>query len=391
MNWCLKKSDATVKILFLIRSLHCGGAERQLTLLSKGLRERGHEVVIGIFYSGGALEKELLEARVRIRPLIKRGRWDLIWFFMRLTQVLREERPDVVHSYLEESNLLTVFLKPFFPATKAIWGIRSSHMDLGQYDWLYRLNVKLNCWLSRFPDAIIANSHVGRGHHVALGYPPERIVVIPNGIDTERFHPDPGARSRIRSEWEIGKHEKLIGLVGRLDPMKDHPIFLEAVALLANTRKDARFVCVGGGPDEYQAKLQMITKSLGLEERLLWVGAREDMPAVYNALDIVVSSSYGEGLSNVIGEAMACGVPCVVTNVGDSAWVVGDTGEVVPPKDPVALKNAIERLLDRKPQTPAQIRLRIVECLSAETLVVNTERVLLMLTCGSSTLVNHAS
>ena len=368
-----------MKILFLIRSLNCGGAERQLTLLSKGLRERGHEVVIGIFYSGGPLEKELWEARVRIRPLNKRGRWDMIRFFMRLMQVVREERPDIVHSYLDESNLLTVFLKPFFPAAKAVWGIRCSHMDLRRYDWLYWLNVKLNCWLSRFPDAIIANSHVGRGYHVALGYPPEKTVSIPNGIDTERFHPDPAARSRIRSDWEIAEHEKLIGLVGRLDPMKDHPIFVKAAALLANTRKDTRFVCVGDGPDDYRTELQTLSKRLGLEKKLLWVGTREDMPSVYNALDIAVSSSYGEGLSNVIGEAMACGVPCVVTNVGDSAWVVGDTGEVVPPKDPVALKNAIESVLAQRAHTPDHIRLRIVERLSTERLVANTERALLAL------------
>ena len=106
------------------------------------------------------------------------------------------------------------------------------------------------------------------------------------------------------------------------------------------------------------------------------------MPAVYTALDIAVSSSYGEGFANVIGEAMACGVPCVVTNVGDSARVVADLGEVVPPKDPAALRDAIERLLDKKPHTPAQVRLRIVEGLSAEAMVVKTERVLLTLSCG---------
>jgi glycosyltransferase involved in cell wall biosynthesis len=111
------------------------------------------------------------------------------------------------------------------------------------------------------------------------------------------------------------------------------------------------------------------------------------MPAVHNALDICISSSaYGEGVSNAIGEAMACGVPCVVTNVGDSAWVVGDTGEVVPPKDPVALNNAITRLLDHNPHAPGQIRRHILERLSVGMLIANTERALLTLSWGSATL-----
>jgi len=217
-----------------------------------------------------------------------------------------------------------------------------------------------------------------------MKYSAEKMFVIPNGIETERFRPDPKARQRIRLEWGVAEHEKVIGLVGRLDPQKDHPVFLEAAASLVNKRKDTLFVCAGGGPYEYQTRLQTLAKNLGLGERLLWLGIREDMPAVYNALDIAVSSSsYGEGLSNAIGEAMACGVPCAVTDIGDSAWVVGDTGEVVPAKDPVALRNAIERLLDQKSYNPAQIRLRIVEQLSVERLVVSTERVLLTLTCGS--------
>ncbi len=216
------------------------------------------------------------------------------------------------------------------------------------------------------------------------------MVVIPNGIDAERFCPDPEARSQIRSEWGIAEHEKLIGLVGRLDPMKDHPIFLEAAACLAKKRKETRFVCVGGGPEEYQASLQTLAESLGLGERLLWAGTRQDMPAVYNALDILVSSSsYGEGVSNTIGEAMACGVPCVVTNIGDSAWVVRDMGEVIPPKDPSALSNAVEKLLDQRSHTPDQIRRSIVERLSLETLIVNTERALLTLACECPS-VNHA-
>jgi glycosyltransferase involved in cell wall biosynthesis len=123
---------------------------------------------------------------------------------------------------------------------------------------------------------------------------------------------------------------------------------------------------------------------LGLGELLIWAGEREDMPAVYNALDIAINCSYSEGLSNVIGEAMACGVRCVVTNVGDSAWVVGGMGEVVPPKDSVALADAIQRLLNQKTYDPAQIRRRIVNELSANSLVTNTEHVLSALLKGSA-------
>jgi glycosyltransferase involved in cell wall biosynthesis len=374
-----------VKILFLIRSLNSGGQERQLAVLSKGLCERGHDVVVAIFYSGGPMEKELWDTRVRVRPLNKRGRWDVFGFLSRLAKVIREERPVVLHGYHDDPNLITTILKCLFPRMRVVWGIRCSNLD--NRDWLALSCFKLSCLLSRFPDAIIANSYAGRKYHVAVGYPAEKVVVIPNGIDTERFHPDLMARSRIRSEWGISEHEKLIGLVSRLDPQKDHPTFLQAAAVLVKTRKDMPFVCVGGGPDEYRATLQTLAKSLGLEERLQWVGIREDMPAVHNALDICISSSaYGEGVSNAIGEAMACGVPCVVTNVGDSAWVVGDTGEVVPPKDPVALNNAITRLLDHNPHAPGQIRRHILERLSVGMLIANTERALLTLSWGSATL-----
>jgi glycosyltransferase involved in cell wall biosynthesis len=250
-------------------------------------------------------------------------------------------------------------------------------MDSTQYDWLSGLSLKMTCRLARFADAIIANSHAGREHHVALGYPAQKTVVISNGIDTKRFCPDPKARDRIRAQWGVSEHEKLIGLVGRLDPMKDHSNFLHAAALLVREEKQFRFVCVGDGPIEYRASLQELTRTLGLEKYIIWVSARADVSDIYSALDLLVnSSSFGEGFSNVIGEAMACGVPCVATNIGDSAWLVGNQGEVVPPKDPVALVNAIEKLLDHKVFDPGQIRQRVVDQLSVNSLVANTEHVL---------------
>jgi glycosyltransferase involved in cell wall biosynthesis len=367
-----------MKIVFLIRALDYGGAERQLVVLSKELRKRGHDVAVAIFYSGGPLEKELLEADVRIQLLNKRGRWDFVRFMVRLIILVRTERPDILYSYL--TDLVTMLLKPFFPRIKMVWGIRGSSMDFSQYDWLIRLSYRLSCRLSDNADLIIANSHTGRKHYIACGYPSAKTVTIPNGIETDRFYPDSEARRRVRFEWNIQDHDTLIGMVGRLDPMKDHPCFLETAALLAKERKDTRFVCVGNGPDHYRDVLQQQTKSLNLERHVVWVPAREDVSSFYNAFDLLVSSSaYGEGFSNVIAEAMACGVPCVVTNVGDSAWLVGDQGEVVPPKDSVALKKAIEKVLDQRPYSPAQIRLRIVKRFSAEKLVMDTERTLLTL------------
>lgn len=368
-----------MKVLFLVRSLHYGGAERQLVLLAKGLAARGHNVVVAIFYSGGPLEKDLHDAKVRIRQLHKRGRWDLVGFLMRLRQAWKEESPDIVHGYLYEPNLLTMILKPFFPTTRAVLGVRSSHRDFNRDwpDWLGRLSFKLNCWLSKFADVIISNSHVGRDYHLAQGYPADKTIVISNGIDTAKFCPNPHARRRIRSDWNVGDDERLIGIVGRLAPKKDHPNFLRAAALLAREHRHIRFVCVGDGPPDYRATLKELAKKLGLEKSVMWVVAQEDVPAIYNALDLLVSSSsHGEGFANVVGEAMACGVRCIVTNVGDSAWVVGDKGEVVQPNDPVALMQAIDRCLKGPLHTPVQIRQRILDQSSEENLILSTERTL---------------
>lgn len=369
-----------MKILFLIRALNVGGAERQLVVLAQGLRNRGHEVAVAVFYPGGALEKELKDAGVPIFSLAKGGRWDVAGFLLRLIHTVRQYQPDVLHSYI--SNLVTVVVQPFLSSTKVVWGVRSSYMDFSRYDWLFRVSYGLACRLSHSADLIIANSHAGRCGHVADGYPADKMVVIPNGIDVERFRPNPEARARIRAEWGVSAEDELIGIVGRLDPMKDLETFLAAAAELVATRRAVRFVCVGDGRTEYRAALQERARTLGLADLVCWTGTRTDVADVYSALDLLVNCSYGEGFSNVIGEAMACGIPCVATDVGDSGAVLGSLGELVEPKNPGALTLGIKRLLERR-LAPTQIRQRIVEHFSLETLVLSTERTLLAL-CGTS-------
>lgn len=366
-----------MKILFLIRALTPGGAERQVALLARGLREAGHAVGVAVFYGGGELEADLANAAVPLIDLGKRGRWDNAAFLRRLVRTLRREQPDVVYSFLTVANLLTGLLAPAMPGVKRVWGLRASNMDLSRYDWLSRITDRLEARLARSADLIIVNSQAGLDAAVARGFPPGRLSLVRNGIDTRRFFPDRALGAPLRRGWGVGPEDVLIGLVGRLDPMKGHPEFLRAAALLRAAKPGARFVCVGEGPAGYRRTLTGLATDLGLDAVLTWAGNRQDMPAVYNALDIAVSASlYGEGVSNTLGEAMASGVPCVTTAVGDSAWIVGETGRVVAPGAPEALARAMAALyehLERAGGAPqAAARQRIVENLSVQALIDRT-------------------
>ena len=200
--------------------------------------------------------------------------------------------------------------------------------------------------------------------------------MIPNGFDTQRFRPDDASRQQQRRRWDIGDDDILIGIVGRLDPIKNHPAFLQAAALLARERQRLRFVCVGQGDAAYTHSLQALAHVFGIEARVSWINACTDMPAAYNALDMLVSASHDEAFSGVIGEAMACGVPCVVTDVGDSALLVGATGAVVPRDDPSAIAQACNRILAKssaeRAQLAAEARDRVVHCYSREALIQHT-------------------
>lgn len=361
-------------VLYLIRSLNIGGSERQLITLVSCLHARGHNVSVVTFYAEGSLLDELRTAGVPIHNLGKRGRWDLFPVIIRFIRLLRSERPRILHGYLDPPNIVAVAAKLLFPPLRVVWGVRGSANDFQHHDWLARLCFRASCSLARFADLIIINSECGLQHHAAHGYPSDRMVVIPNGIDTEMFSPDPEGRTQIRSEWGVRPSDRLVGYVARLDPIKDHATFLEAASLLASSVDRIRFVCVGDGPKAYRDELRALAAHSGLDDLLIWAGFRSDMRSVYNALDIGVSSSLSEGFPNCIGEAMACGVPCVVTDVGDSAVIVGDRDAVVPRSNPVALAQAVRLSLERMNSYDATaLRTKIVEKFSLERLIQSTE------------------
>jgi glycosyltransferase involved in cell wall biosynthesis len=334
-----------IRVFFLIRSLEIGGAERQLVEIVRGLDKKEFDVTVATFYDGGAFDPEMRAVQgVRLVGLHKRGRWDVFPFLRRLWAAVRNWRPDVVFGDMSPANEIGWAMGRMAGA-KVVWAVQSSYMKFSDYDWLVAFLHRLGALLSPRADLIIANSDAGRRHHQESGYSTDRMVVIHNGIDTAAYRPDGEARARVRAEWNIEPEQKLIGLVARIDPIKDHPTFLRAAAILSSLRRDPRFVCVGDGPTDYARELRRTAASLGVE--VLWAGARRDMRAVYSALDVACCSSYGEGFPNAVAEAMSCGVPCVATDVGDLALLVGTTGVIVPPTDPVALAAGMQELLGR--------------------------------------------
>jgi len=370
-----------MRILFLTRSLSYGGSERQLVALAKGLWKQGTFVTVATFYPGGPLGRDLESTEVPVESLGKRSRWDVLGFFWRLVRLVFRVRPTILHGYLATANILTILLKPFFPSSKIVWGLRASNMELERYGYVDQIQSWVECKLSHFADLIVVNSHAGFDCAARKGFPQDKMVVIPNGIDVDRFHPDPVSRERLRDAWGISEREQLIGLIGRLDPMKGHDMFIKAAALLSRGRDNIRYICVGDGPEAFKQKLVALSQEVGLGHRFIWVSTGDDVGAIYNALDLVTScSSYGEGFSNVIGEALACGKLCVVTDVGDAKRIVGDTGYVVAPGNPAALASTWQVALEaggvEKASRSQRARERVIERFSLERLIEETARVL---------------
>ncbi|WP_348657784.1 glycosyltransferase [uncultured Thalassospira sp.] len=313
-----------MRILFLIRSLETGGAERQLLLLAKGLAGAGCTVQILTFYNSSSKFNASDYGDVKITSLEKTGRWGLGRFLFRLLKEVRIFSPDIIHGYLPTGNLLALIAKAvglFRP--RVVFGIRASTMDLTKFDWLAKLTYTAEKKLSVFADAIIANSEAG-----ALSFRRynKQIHVIPNGIDTEKFAPNTDARNRIRKAWALPPDSYVIGMVARVDPMKDHQTFISAAGSLSKDFSTMRFVCIGAGD---MSELEAECSRRKILDKFIFCGSKDNMEDYYNALDLVVLPSFGEGFPNVVAEAMSVGKPVVASNVGAVREIVGSTGIVI--------------------------------------------------------------
>jgi len=368
-----------LKVLYLIRSLGAGGAERQLVTLVSRPDRRRFAPAVALFYDEGPLRRDLAAAGdVSRYDLGKRGRWDLAGFLGRLTGLIRRQGPDVLHCYLTDANVLGLIGGRLGRCPRIVFGVRSSRMANPDRDLGVMISQRLGRVLAGRADLVIYNSRTALEESSGDHRWAHHGVFIPNGIDTVRFRPDDAARRAVRAELGLAEDDLVVGQVGRDNPKKDWPTFFRAAARLAARRPSVKFVGVGRGVEGANPRLRALVQAPGLAGRTLLLGERPDVDRLMPALDLIsLSSAFGEGFPNVVGEAMACGVPGVVTRVGDGPRIVGSTGLSVPPRSPDDLAAAWTALLDQGAEVRRRLgiaaRRRIESRFSVETMVHRTE------------------
>ena len=333
-----------MKLLLLGHSLSAGGTERQIVNLAKALAERSVEVHLATFYQGGRLEQEVHSmSGVQFHPLRKSGLRDVVGFGRHLRRLIAERRFDVIYSFLPSPNIAALVARTLRKRPIIVWGMRLSPLNYRHYTSKIKWSGRVERWLFPLADHAVFNSQAALNEWLNDGLAKSKLTCIANGIETERYCLDPGARADVREELGLPESAKLIGLVGRIEPIKGHKTFLETAQLLSRRAPDVNYICVGGarpGMRPYAAELREYTARLGMAETVRWLGDRPDVARLMAAMDVLTSSSLGEGFPNAVAEGMACGTPCVVTDVGDSARIVGDIGKVIPPEDSSSLADA---------------------------------------------------
>lgn len=334
------------RVLHIISGLVTGGAEMMLYKLLANSNSNASSAILCL---GGKqntiIEKDLEQLGIKIYYLGIKSKVMSFKAFPQLKNIIDNFKPTTIQGWMYHGNIVALMSQLLTSKVKVIWSVRHSLHDLKNDKWMMQCTIKLNVWLSSMPDVIIFNSKSSVVQHEDYGFSKAKTLVIPNGFDLQDFTPNQEVKAKVRKELGIREGDLVIGCVARFHPTKGHALFLKAASLLIEKYSHVVFVLVGKGMDCDNLDMVNMISELGLSEKVILLGERSDVVSLTMAFDIATSASLSEAFSNTIGEAMAAQVPCVVTDVGDSAWIVGDFGRVVPPENPEALSNAWQKLL----------------------------------------------
>jgi glycosyltransferase involved in cell wall biosynthesis len=341
-----------IKVMHVITTLGPAGAETMLCRIASGMDGTQFENEVVSLTAIMDLAERMQEIGVRARTLGMRTGVPNPLLVMRLAQWIRDSKPDIIHTWMYHANLVGALAARLAGDVPVVWGIHHSALD-SRIDKRRTVLVNRACALlsRKFPARIVCCSEASLHIHKKLRYAAEKLEFIPNGFDLEQVKPDPAARASVRAELGIPADAFLIGIAARFHPQKDHLNFIRAAALLRKKIPEIHFLLCGIDVTWQNSQLAGWIKAAGIRECCHLLGVRRDMSRLFSAMDIAATASLsGEAFPLVIGEAMACGTPCVVTNVGDSALIVDQTGIVVAPGDPDALAEAWRKLIEAGPE-----------------------------------------
>ncbi len=342
-----------MQVLHIITDFNDGGAQAVLYRFITADKDNEHQVIS--LMNIGWYGDRTMETGIQVHAINWRNGQVTPNGCFKLWKLIRQIDPDVIQTWMYHSDFIGSLASRCAGKKAIVWGIHNSNLDPAQTAFTTRLTARACAILSGvLPQQIISCSEEGIKVHADLGYQRQKMVVVPNGYDVSEFSPQPDLRRELRAQWQISPATTLFGMVARWDPQKDHANLIGALAHLKHQSLPPwHCVLIGSNLSADNQTLVSLIEQYGVSDCVSLLGIRSDIPAVMNALDLhILSSSYGEAFPNVVSEAMACGTSCVVTDVGDAGLIVGDTGWVVPPNDPVQLANAmIEAVKERANST----------------------------------------
>ncbi len=335
-----------IKVTHLITGLNIGGAETMLYKLLSGYDRTKFVMDVISLTDIGSVGERIQNLEIPVCVLRMRKNPFLLFDLLRLIRILKKNQSDVLQTWMYHANFVGSLVIPFLKNTELIWNITRSYLKFGTTKYSTFFTAKFCTYLSGFlPKRIVCCARSAVNFHVKFGYCKAKMLVITNGFDLSIFKPDHLSYLSVRKELNLSKSDIIVGIVARFHPDKDYANFIKAAKIISQDMENVNFVCCGESVDWQNLDLKNLIESVGLLERFHLMSERDDVPRLLSAFNILVSSSLTEGFSNVIGEAMACGTLCVVTDVGDSAEIVVDRSCLVPSADSQALANAIKRML----------------------------------------------
>jgi glycosyltransferase involved in cell wall biosynthesis len=370
-------------VVLFIGSIEYAGTERQLVKLANGLNAEGVKVsIVTLLASNSTIVSRDVNKDICVIPLLRQSSLrylDILFPFIwlsRFIKIIKERDAVIIYSMLELTNFIAFIVNAFISKSKLVWGVRST----GIGDSLKVTIPFVFCkYVSGMVVNAIANSNEVMQFHIDKGFKCKNWTVINNGVNTDEYKYEPKLGKSWREKIGIADEVVIIGLVARVHPLKAHDVFLKAASIYCQHHNNIKFICVGEAADKELEELQNLSISLGLENKVIWIGKQENMVEIYNAIDVLTLTSKSEGFPNVLIEGMSCGVPCVSTDVSDVKEIISVFGKVVPIDSPDELASAWSSVVsDYKSGNydPSEIRNYIIDRYSERKMIKTTQMTL---------------